>query len=71
MEMGVRSFSHKSQRHRDVSVLIGGQPIHRIPARQKQQGDTQQAQVEAVESLGFAGLLRSARRSSSASWSAG
>ena len=32
--------------------------IHRIPARQKQQGHPQQAQAEAVESLGFAGLLQ-------------
>ncbi len=32
--------------------------IHRIPARQKQHGHPQQAQAEAVESLGFAGLFR-------------
>ena len=39
------------------------------PPSQKQQGHPQQAQAEAVESLGFAGLLRSARWSSSAWWS--
>ncbi len=55
-----------------VSDLPRQKPsIYRIPARQKQQGHPQQAQAEAVESLGFAGLFRSARWSSSASWSGG
>jgi hypothetical protein len=50
-----------------TELNLTGAAIHQIPARQKQQGHPQQAQAEAVESLGFVGLLRSARWSSSAS----
>jgi hypothetical protein len=66
-----RSVCKQLPTHHRTEFEREGVVIHRIPATQKQQGHPQQAQAEAVESLGFADLLRSARWSSSASWSAG
>ena len=78
------SFSHDQNKDDPASkckgAILGSNPApdrsqrkrpnHRITARQKQQAHPQQTQAQALENLGFADSLRSARWSSSVSWSA-